>query len=54
MLAKARGAHLGLDPLRWTQPVRVQLVNGEGECWEASYQVPAAKNGAGTFVDRGE
>lgn len=54
ILAKARGSHLGLDPLPWAQPVRVQLVNGEGECWEASYAAPATKNGVGKFVDRGE
>jgi hypothetical protein len=54
VLAKGRGSHLGLDPLPWAQPVRVQLVNGEGECWEAGYPAPAQRNGAGKFMDRGE
>lgn len=54
ILAKGRGVALGLDPLPWTQPVRVQLLNGQGQCWEAEYVAPAQRNGAGRFTDRGE
>jgi hypothetical protein len=54
ILAKARGVALGLDPLPWSQPVRVQLLNGAGACWEAEYAAPAQRNGAGRFLDRGQ
>lgn len=33
------------------EPARVQLVNGTGACWEASYGAPAGRNDAGQFKD---
>ncbi len=30
----------------------VQLVNGDGRCWESSYSAPAKKNDGGKFLDK--
>ncbi len=54
ILAKARGAQLGLASLPWAQPVTVQVKNSEGECWEAVYTAPARRNQPGRFQDKGE
>ena len=36
------------------QPARVQLVNGMGTCWEATYGAPARKNTSGEFKDKAD
>jgi hypothetical protein len=54
IVLRGRGVHLGLDPLPATQPVTVQLENGEGICWEARYAAPAGKNDARSFADKAD
>jgi hypothetical protein len=53
IVLQGRGVHLGLDPLPATQPVTVQLKNGD-VCWEAIYGAPARKNEPGGFKDKGD
>jgi hypothetical protein len=49
-----RGAQLRLDPLPAEQPVRVQLQNSDGGCWEAVYSAPALRNHGSRFRDRSD
>lgn len=44
---KAKGTLLDDPTFAILQPVRVQLRNSDGLCWEASYAAPAQKNVAG-------
>ncbi|MBI3767038.1 MAG: hypothetical protein HY271_00930 [Deltaproteobacteria bacterium] len=46
------GADRAVPPLPIAQPVRVQLVNGAGVCWEATYDPPAIVNDVGRFKGR--
>jgi hypothetical protein len=34
--------------------VTVQLINSDGECWEASYSAPPTKNVNGIFKDKSD
>jgi hypothetical protein len=43
-----------LPPLPLAQPVTVQLVNGAGSCWQATYSAPARVNDATTFKDKSD
>jgi hypothetical protein len=45
---------LDLKPLPASQPVTVQLKNGDGRCWEATYGPPARRNTATDFSDRSD
>jgi hypothetical protein len=51
---QGRGVHVGLAPLPATQPVTVQLKNGEGGCWDAVYSTPAQKNDATQLRDKSD
>ncbi len=42
-----KGADLVMPSIPVPQPITVQLVNSDGECWEATYSAPAIKNTAG-------
>ncbi len=42
-----KGANLVMPSIPVSQPITVQLVNSDGECWEATYSAPAIKNTAG-------
>jgi hypothetical protein len=54
IVLRAKGELLDLPALPLTQPLRVQLKNGLGACWEALYSAPAAKNSAEEFRDRAD
>ena len=36
--------------LRVSLPITVQLVNGDGECWTATYTSPAIQNDSSDFL----
>jgi cysteine-rich repeat protein len=38
----------------FTLPMRVQLRNSSGTCWEATYSAPAIKNVAGSYKDKAD
>jgi hypothetical protein len=45
VIAKGRGGQIGLPGLPLTAlPLRVQVVNGAGQCWEASYATTLAND----------
>jgi hypothetical protein len=54
IMLRGRGAALGLPalPLAQDQRVTVQLVNGDGGCWDARYPAPATRNDGVLFTDR--
>jgi len=54
IIAHGRGVALDMKPLPATQPVRVQLKNSNGTCWEATYSAPARRNTTGKFSDRND
>jgi hypothetical protein len=54
IVLQGRGVHLDLAPLPAAQPVRVQLKNSEGTCWEATYTAPATRNDPGRFQDKSD
>ena len=56
IIAKGKGAALpdDLPGVPVTQPVTVQLINSDGECWEASYSMPPTKNANGIFKDKSD
>jgi glucose/arabinose dehydrogenase len=56
VIAKGKGAALpdDLPAIPVTQPVVVQLINGDGECWEASYSAPPTRNENGVFKDKSD
>jgi hypothetical protein len=43
-----------MPPLALAQPVRVQLRNAAGMCWEAQYSAPATRNDAENFKDKAD
>ncbi len=47
IIVKGKGANLVMPSIPVSQPITVQLVNSDGECWEATYSAPAIKNTAG-------
>jgi hypothetical protein len=47
-----KGSTIPALPL--AEPLRVQLVNGAGTCWEARYSAPAIKDDAGRFMDKND
>ena len=50
-----RGSPLALPPLGGvTQPVRVQLRNSDGLCWEAVYSAPASAHTSTIFKDKAD
>ncbi len=49
-----KGGTPPVPPLPLAQPARVQLVNGDGTCWEATYGAPAALNDGVTFKDKSD
>jgi hypothetical protein len=49
---QGKGLGLGVPTLPLTQPVKVQLVNANGYCWEATYSSPAIQNDSSTFKDK--
>jgi len=51
ILVKGKGESLQMPPLPLAQPVRVQLRNSNGSCWEAQYSAPPRKNDAQSFKD---
>jgi len=56
MLVKSKGVDLGLVsapllPFDQDPTLTVQVVNSDGECWDASYSAPAMKNLATQFQD---
>jgi hypothetical protein len=50
---KGGGTNLPDPTLPLTMPVRVQLKNSDGKCWEATYTSPALKNVSTLFKDKG-
>jgi hypothetical protein len=44
---RGAGAKLGLATLRAAPPVRVQLQNADGRCWEAAYTPDEVRTGDG-------
>jgi hypothetical protein len=54
IVLKGQRENLNMPALPLTQPVRVQLVNSLGTCWEATYSAPAAKNDSTTFKDKAD
>jgi hypothetical protein len=54
IVLQGRGVHLDLEPLPAAQPIRVQLKNGEGICWEATYSTPAKRNDPARFQDKSD
>ncbi|HEY2387465.1 MAG TPA: Ig-like domain-containing protein [Candidatus Binatia bacterium] len=48
-----KGGSPHIPPLPLQMPVRAQLVNGGGVCWEAAYGTPALRNDAQQFKDKG-
>ncbi len=57
--AQVKGKGSDVDPpsLPLTQPVTVQLINSDGQCWEAVYSAPALKNDggpSGQFKDKAD
>jgi hypothetical protein len=46
--AKGKGVNLDMPPLPLSPPIRVQLKNTAGVCWEATYSAPT-KSDAGQF-----
>lgn len=56
IIARGKGASLpgDLPAVPISQPVTVQLLNADGECWEASYSAPASRNEDGLFRDKSD
>lgn len=55
VLVQGRGALLGMPELAGlVQPLRVQLRNSDGPCWEAVYSAPPRKGAATIFSDRAD
>ena len=56
ILVRGRGALLDTPPLgALTSPLRVQLVNDGGTCWEAAYSFPPAlRSTSAEFKDRAD
>ncbi len=54
ILVRGRGLDLEMPGLPITQPVRVQLRNDNGMCWEATYSAPAKKNQLDKFFDKAD
>jgi glucose/arabinose dehydrogenase len=56
IIAKGKGTALpdDLPAIPLVQPVTVQLINADGECWEATYSAPASKNEDGLFRDKSD
>jgi hypothetical protein len=53
IVVRAKGEALALPALPFTPYValRTQLLNSDGECWEAGYTAPAARNTATEFKE---
>ncbi len=51
---KGKGDLLDDPVIPISQPVTVQIFNGNGVCWEATYSAPAQKNVAGQFKDKAD
>jgi len=49
---KGTGINLPIPTLPLTQPVRVQVRNSDGICWEAGFDAPALKNTSAQFKDK--
>ena len=47
IIVKGKGLNLGMPSIPVTQPITVQLLNGDGVCWEAIYSAPPIKNQVG-------
>ncbi len=55
IVVRGKGAGLDMPPaFPLSQPVTAQLVNSDGECWEAVYSAPPIKSDGSMFRDRGE
>jgi hypothetical protein len=55
VLVLGKGSALGVPDLATLQqPLRVQLRNGDGGCWEAVYSAPPRKHAASIFSDRAD
>jgi hypothetical protein len=54
IIVKGRGPDLQLPtlPLASYEGLIVQLVNGNGRCWESRYSAPARKNDTGKFKEK--
>jgi glucose/arabinose dehydrogenase len=52
VVVKGKGAWLpSLPAVPVTDPLRVQLINSDDECWEATYSAPATRNANNVFKD---
>ena len=54
IIVKGKGLNLDMPPLPLDPPVRVQLRNSAGMCWEACYSAPAIRNQTYQFKDRAD
>ncbi len=57
IIVKGKGLNLDMPPIPLIQPVTVQLINGDGVCWEAVYSAPATRNQMGppgSFKDKAD
>lgn len=55
ILVQAKGVSLGMPALEaLVQPLRVQLLSGDGSCWEATYSAPPRKGSTTMFSDRAD
>jgi hypothetical protein len=55
IVVRGRGVGLDMPPsFPIAQPIRAQLVNSDGFCWEATYSAPPLDNGNGLFRDRAD
>lgn len=54
IVAHGTGVALDLAPLPASQPLTVQVRNGGGTCWEATYGAPARRNTSSAFLDRSD
>jgi hypothetical protein len=54
IIARARGVQLNLAPPPAQQPLRVQIKNSEGLCWESDFSAPASVNRSDRFSDKSD
>ena len=51
---QGKGMNIDMPTLPLAQPVRVQIKNSDGVCWETTHSAPASKNDATQFNDKND
>jgi hypothetical protein len=54
IIVKGKGGNPVVPALPVSQPIRAQIVNEGGACWEATFSAPAKQNSPPIFKDRGD